>query len=516
MNSTRMIWHLTTFDVLRMRWWWIAYVTALMLSLLPAAGTGYLGGDEIVKAITALALQVVVIVFAVELAQVDGPYNRHAFLQSKPVPRLGFALSKLFASAAFIVLAATTTMVGLISTGLDLAEAIQLLPRPVLFHALTILLGLMAGVSTRTVPAALLMLLGIVPLMFLVGEFVGPRIPLSLQGAVPTGLGAATAIIGSGAFLLVVLYLRAPQVLYARLLTMLIGVAGFTATCGNVQKATPRSTSVPTPSISEGIVFDSATLEPLGQPQLRFTIDGARNDRRYEVRDAKLSLYGGRVVNGVAIRDTVNRLPRATVPGIGSSAFDIPTGMAWVNNSSVWSLPAGNGSLYEGIGSAGALTFVDSVSVSARLVRLRPERLVERPLVAGTLWTGDGEQLSVEERDGRVELVWRTVGATSEREDRDALASGSRPLDRRYAFVVLDSARRTAELMNTGNTRGAAIPLTLLLLEGRVTRMPLPRGTSIVVYRWVEDGHSRIERKWAVKAWPEKSEDRSTVVEFVR
>lgn len=510
MNSTRMLWHLTKFDGLRMRWWWLAYLLTLTLSMFLATGVLAIGGQDIPHVTTAMILQLLVLVFAVELAQVDGPYNRLSFLKAKPVSTVTFGLSKLLPLATLVVLAALAAAISILSTGVPIADALELLPRALLFFALTILLGLFAGVSTRTVPSALLMLLGIPTLILTVGALLSPLMPRSWQWNPPTGPAAASWVLLVGILLLVAVYARVPRVIYTRVVTVALGVVGFTTTCGYVAKPAEMVAAEPLP-ISERMRFDTTPTSPLGEPLLRFSIEGARGDRRYELRNTTLTLHGVRNANGTDVRDAVTRPSHASTLGVTTSAFDVHTGIGWRAPSYGFRFPAASGTLSENLGNDGTLTRVDSVSVATWLVRLRAERLVERRLTPGVLWAADGEELAVEERAGQPQLVWRTVRRTDTREDRDALFRGNRPIDRHYAFVVIDSARRSAELVETGSSSGGSIPLTLLLLESHVTRMPLPRATSIIVYRWVEDGRQEITSKWAVPSWPVKSLDRLTL-----
>lgn len=543
MNFARQLVHFVRFDLQRTVWWWTAYLMLLLLTSLVFFGQPLY---EYVPTATTWALPLLTWLVAMGLAittvQGDSPLSVTAFWHGKPVEGRAIGYAKLL---TFTLVVASTCAVALLVwrlTGMPVDVVRESLQRGAPSLLRLVMVAAVFGAVTRSFGTALLLLVAVVVMLLVLG-------PLALLA---TGASGAISRVSlptwksfSGVTLLTLLIVvvvayqwnRLRGVRPAKLIAamMLLAAVSLTAQLGEWSRgfggSKPRTsrysntvlvTADGPSSMPETIRFESVPhINPTGVA-IGYEVVGARADRRYELRyvwlrhaEPAYTVSGADSTHRYLIANRFNgqEIPHRPLMA-PTSAFSLSPEWRWRELSPATLASSPRRGLLSGslrITPAGS---VDSVRIEGTAIRYRAVEVARVPFAPGAVYADTFASIHLRrDAQGDVALVWTSYGAA---DDDDPLATGGAPLDRHYAFAVLDSARRTAYRLTSSSTASYPELLVLpgayrrvhehMLDEQSVMRALLAQRSAspatLIVYRWVEDGRRRVHQVYPADGWP--------------
>lgn len=527
--------HLMRADLRHTRWWWCAYLALLVLSaLLPfvqplpsLVPAGVLGLVPFISWLSGMALVIVTV-------QADAPLCVTAFWHGKPIDERALGTAKLLVIGAAVTLAALIALVVWHLLGMPRSSVPQLLAQGVSFLLAMLMVAALFGALTRTLGAALLWITGflvvllvLLPVAFLWGRDLAASFGFVLYAASAFALMA----FGSGVYLLQALYRRAgARPTGAR---MLVGAAATGIVLGPfvmlaqsfAQLAGPKSnpnTIIVTADaplrMPETVRFDTVPRLQRAGGSIAFVVVSARPDRRYELQQVRLTPMNRIGISGMFVT------PFSTPLAITAPALALDTTWNWMTSDFEGTTHAPDrGLVFGNLAVSADMDTVRSIALEGTLIRYRAELVARMPFDLGVIHRDTQTTVTLQRRgDGALMLTWP---AFQRQLDYESLARGTSPLARRLVFVVLDSAGHTARRLSSTSHAQTSEWLVLpgasrqhhmgvLDAQSAIRSLVGRKGTALLVYRWVEEGRSRVRQVIAVDDWPRRSPGRpsSTVM----
>lgn len=464
------VWHLLRFDVLRMRWWLVAYGGLLMVGALHAVDLLLL--SETQGMVAALAVPLLVMLSAVVLVQGDHPTAADAFWRGKPTDPRAQVIAKLLLLAAMISvsLLVVAIAVGVIGTPAD--TAVTLVGGAVPGMVMWTILALTIGAVTRDPRSAPLLFAGIGVLAVSTRMFGG----LASFGPATLWVPEAWLVIAGAVTLLAALYHSAISVRPALAVTVVLGVLAIDSLSremGGVREPNPSASAamseLPASEAMERIVIDTVRFagSEAGPMELHYHIANARPDARYAVQGARLTVHyaDGTSVPLAMMDGGIVEEPRTATP--------LPAGSRWAQRSADSLHASGRMSvlvLYSW-GKTQPTSKIRSIEVRGRLRRMLVRDTMSAPWQTGDVFRSRGQRLQLLDTtasSAEWQLRWSEPRGTGDLE-RDRFGESSTSLAN-TTLVRLDRNQlahpiRPLHIAYTRNTQPIVLPWVVRRVE---------------------------------------------------
>jgi hypothetical protein len=287
--------HQVAFDVLRMRWWLVAYAVVVGVAAVRALDVPAVA--VLNPVLLGLGVPLFTTVCAVVLVQGDHPTAPDAFWRGKPIAPWTQVASKLLLLAALVLLPALAIALALGSIGTPFPTASSLAAQSAISLLLWAVLALASGAVTRDLRSA--------PLVVVVALVVAYGVSATVGGLAGferwwVGQVEAWAVIVGGGGLVAALYHGVLSPRPALAITVLLGVAAMDAATREMtvwgrppEPPTAARATAAADGQPERLVIDTVDMgrDGSGPVTLRYRVLNARANTRYAVQQARITLH---------------------------------------------------------------------------------------------------------------------------------------------------------------------------------------------------------------------------------
>lgn len=515
MTRVQEVMHLVRYDVLRTRWWWMAYMVVVGVAafLARVVETGFPAAST---NLFALVLGFAAIAFAATLTRDSSPLDSRAFLAAKPLSATSRAIAKVLQLGALVTITAAVAGWATAPNGWPLQNgAITLLPATTTF-LLLVLAGGYVGLVTRTAATATLVWgLGVLSAI-MTSQLDGTgEIPFAESGVRLLALLVPLCLVASALLVSILAnpYFRRPSLIGGIALATVSLVGQCAVLVVPVTREEGLSADVP---MTERVSLIQLGDSSIASNTTKMRIEAMRDDRYYRFEDGTFVCMGRRA-DGSEIQED-------------SETFDLDVQPpdSWVRSmlnveKAAWNASAKTPLVRDVISLGPAcstrIAHIDRVALVGNVVRYRLERVVDQPFRIGRLTRGNGQHWWLRSGSAALELHHSSLLPESSERSANSIA-GLDDLRRRPVIIVIDSTAMRVYRVDQGGYSAALAPVVLpALYRGirwyelrqerdleRLLRAGTPRA-SIAVYRWVRDGSISVLFQQAGGSWFQRRHD---------
>lgn len=500
MTGASAVFHVLRYDTARLRWWWLVYLALVSAaSAAPVWARTTPSDSAPLLGFMPMLLPLVGMLFALALTSGDSAFDPQAFMNNKPLRATERFVAKLVSIVLVAGVTALAITLGLVQAGLDTTTGAAIALTAIAPYSLALVSTSNIGAQARRFSVGVLSLLAAVVLLM----------PLSvLRNGVRLRDPGALWLWAVAVGLLWLMYTRRVSWRTAVAASVALVTLSISGWCSGNFPRESRLAGRATP-LAERVQF-GALPDSIGEyNNIPFTLSDARSDRLYYALTADVVPSGE-----VRMRDDIlvgaGRNVTANLPEVSANMFPDLAGLDWQTTQRRPSPRVGMGVLSGDLRADAQLKRVRQIRLSATVARFRAERLLIAPLLVGELGSRAGRRFVVVEDRGEIKLEAREAP----RKDGPSWIPGMSDPSQRFDVVVIDSVANKAHWLPQSGLAGSDALYVLPTVSFSVMRMqfrdqPLLRsllerkhGTSIIVYRWVEEGRTTAEESREVTDWP--------------
>lgn len=506
--------HYTRFELARLKWWWLSFITFLLLIVVTP--TAPVGGNMAQPAIGWLVLPallpVFIIAFAFALARANVPGDRGAFVGAKPLAPGALPLAHFIHGSLLMSVVSSAAFIAVRSYDMPVHDAAKWLAAPMLGLLLLLMGALQVGMAAASIGQALAVWGGIVAIQAITAPFFAPYVWFSKSSAPLRAIQAS--ILVAGAALCLAAYRWPAKRMTIRTSGVIFAALAYMGFCADMAVRPTgefgriaRSANV---SLSERVELGKMPDWNGGGAVVSLLISGSRSERVYRFEDASLLLQGTDSLRSAGVAPTARRAEielTATSPAADIAAVIGIPNVKWDDKPS-----RGRRTDAPTIHLAGdmrtdrAVPVVTQAEWRGTLVRYRVERLAEAPLAIGELFAVNGSRWRLGRDGGRLSLYTASLHSPIGEIDRTEF-------DQDFLVVIDSTQGRAMRLPVSGGSSGGApflLPTRLVTHGTSDLRKTVVldeilqsgRPASIALYRFVEDGRTPVVVRREVDDWP--------------